>query len=65
LLSGLSGRFPVQAEESRLYRQIAAMDASAPLPSLRSQKPKWSEGAKLAREWQLNRLADRLAQLSE
>jgi hypothetical protein len=32
---------------------------------LRSQKPKWSEGAKLAREWQLNRLADRLAQLSD
>ena len=61
----LSGRFPVQAEELRLYRKIAAMDASAPLPSLRSQKPKWSEGAKLAREWQLNRLADRLAQLSD
>jgi hypothetical protein len=60
----LSGRFPVQAEELRLYRKIAAMDASAPLPSLRSQKPTWSEGAKLAREWQLNRLADRLAQLS-
>jgi hypothetical protein len=49
----------------RLYRKIAAMDASAPLPSLRSQKPKWSEGAKLAREWQLNRFADRLAQLSD
>jgi DNA polymerase-1 len=61
----LSGRFPVQAEELRLYRKIAAMDASAPLPSLRSQKPKWPEGAKLAREWQLNRLADRLAQLSD
>jgi DNA polymerase-1 len=61
----LSGRFPVQSEELRLYRKIAAMDASAPLPSLRSQKPTWSEGAKLAREWQLNRLADRLAQLSD
>src|SRR5829696_1454108 len=61
----LSGRFPLQAEELRLYRKLAAMDKSAPLPSLRSQKPKWSEGAKLAREWQLNRLADRLAQLSD
>jgi DNA polymerase I len=61
----LSGRFPVQAEELRLYRKLTAMDTSAPLPSLRSQKPKWSEGAKLAREWQLNRLADRLAQLGD
>ena len=61
----LSGRFPLQAEELRLNRKLAAMDKSAPLPSLRSQKPKWSEGAKLAREWQLNRLADRLAQLSD
>jgi DNA polymerase-1 len=36
------------------------MDKSAPLPALRNQKPTWKRAAKLARDWQLNRLADRL-----
>ncbi|HEX2134350.1 MAG TPA: 5'-3' exonuclease H3TH domain-containing protein [Microvirga sp.] len=56
-----SGRFPVQANDLRLYRRIATMDASAPLPSLRAQKPTWSQAAQLAREWELNRLSDRLS----
>jgi DNA polymerase I len=55
-----SGRFPMQADDLRLYRRIATMDATAPLPSLRAQKPTWSRAADLAREWDLNRLADRL-----
>jgi DNA polymerase-1 len=59
-----SGRFPVQADDLRLYRRIATMDASAPVPSLRSQKPTWSKGAQLARDWNLNRLADRLELLA-
>jgi DNA polymerase-1 len=59
-----SGRFPAQAEDLRLYRRIAAMDAAAPLPSLRAQKPTWAAAADLARKWQLNRLADRLAELA-
>ena len=54
------GRFANQAEELRLYRAIATMDASAPLPSLGDQTPTWREAAALAREWELNRLADRL-----
>ena len=60
-----SGRFPVQAEDLRLYRRIATMDASAPLPPLRAQKPTWSRAAQLAREWDLNRLADRLSSLED
>lgn len=60
----VSGRFPAQADELRLYRRIATMDPSAPVPSLRAQKPTWSKAAELARAWQLNRLADRLVALA-
>jgi DNA polymerase I len=59
-----SGRFPLQADDLRLYRRIAIMDASAPLPSLRAQKPMWARAAELARDWSLNRLADRLDTLA-
>jgi DNA polymerase I len=55
-----AGRFPTQAEQLRLYRRIATMDASAPLPVLRDQTPTWRKAAALAREWELNQLADRL-----
>jgi DNA polymerase-1 len=57
------GKFAAQAEQLRLYRSIATMDASAPLPSLPDQTPAWGAAAALAREWELNRLADRLAEL--
>jgi DNA polymerase I len=57
------GKFADQAEELRLYRSIATMDTSAPLPSLTDQTPTWGEAAALAREWDLNRLADRLVEL--
>jgi 5'-3' exonuclease len=65
-LDGLlaAGRFTQQAEELRLYRMIATMDSSAPLPSLRAQSPTWQRASSLAREWELNRLADRLAALA-
>ena len=56
-----SGSFAAQAEKLRLYRSIATMDASAPLPSLDDQTPTWRAAAALAREWELNQLADRLA----
>ena len=58
------GRFPAQAEELRLYRRIATMDRAAPLPELADQTPRWREAASLAREWELNRLADRLDELA-
>jgi DNA polymerase-1 len=59
-----AGRFSVQAEELRLYRSIATMDAAAPLPSLRDQTPTWKKASTLAREWGLNQLADRLLRLT-
>jgi DNA polymerase-1 len=55
-----AGRFAGQADELRLYRRIATMDATAPLPPVRDQTPTWSEAAAFARHWELNRLADRL-----
>jgi DNA polymerase I len=59
------GQFAAQAQELRLYRSIATMDASAPLPCLRDQTPVWTKASALAREWELNRLADRLAELAQ
>jgi DNA polymerase-1 len=57
------GKFAPQAEMLRLYRSVATMDASAPLPALRDQTPTWGTAAALARDWDLNRLADRLTEL--
>ncbi len=54
------GRFAAQADELRLYRRVATMDAGAPLPSLGDQAPNWASAASLAREWDLGRLAERL-----
>jgi DNA polymerase-1 len=56
-----AGRFSAEAEDLRLYRRIAALDASAPLPPLEDQNPKWAEASALVRDWGLNQLADRLA----
>ena len=55
------GRFAAVAEELRLYRRIATLDASAPLPPLEDQTPAWAEASSLLREWGLTGLADRLA----
>jgi DNA polymerase-1 len=60
-----SGRFPEQADDLRLYRRIATMDPKAPLPPLPDQTPAWSDASALAREWELKRLADRLAELAQ
>jgi DNA polymerase I len=57
------GSFAAQAEQLRVYRSIATMDASAPLPSLDDQTPSWDAAAALAREWELNQLADRLGSI--
>ena len=55
------GRFAAQADELRLYLQIATMDAAAPLACLDDQTPRWAAAAALAREWELGQLADRFA----
>ena len=60
-----AGRFTGQADELRLYRSIATMDRKAPLPSLKNQVPTWAKASSLASQWELNRLADRLAGLAE
>jgi len=58
------GRFGAQAEELRMYRRMATLDASAPLPPLKSQTPKWAEASAFVRDLGLNALADRVAALS-
>jgi DNA polymerase-1 len=59
-----AGRFPALAEKLRLFRSIATMDRKAPLPRLNDQTPDWARASAMAREWQLNQLADRLAKLA-
>ena len=59
------GQLTSQAEQLRLYRRIAVMDAAAPLPPIDGQTPSWDKAAALARDWELNRLADRLQDLAK
>ena len=59
------GQFAEKAKQLRLYRSIATMDASTPLPVLHDQTPTWAKASALAREWELNRLADRLAEVAQ
>jgi DNA polymerase-1 len=58
------GQLASQADALRMYRRIATMDATAPIPRLDDQIPTWGKAAALAREWELNRLADRLDELA-
>ena len=58
-----AGRFAAEAEDLRLYRRIAQMDASAPLPPLSDQTPTWAEASSFLRELGLGNAADRLASL--
>jgi DNA polymerase I len=51
----VDGCFPEQADDLRLYRRIAAMDPTAPIPELDNQVPRWEAAAALARHWELNR----------
>jgi exodeoxyribonuclease III len=57
------GQFATQAGELRRYKQIATMNAKAPLPALDDQTPSWDRAAVLAGEWGLDRLAQRLGEL--
>ena len=58
------GRFAAEAEDLRLYRRIAQMDASAPLPPLSSQTPTWAGASTFLRELGLNGPADRVQSLA-
>jgi DNA polymerase I len=57
------GRFSTQSDELRMYRRMATLDASAPLPPLDDQTPKWAEASAYVRDLGLNALADRVAAL--
>jgi DNA polymerase-1 len=57
-----AGRFSGLADDLRLYREIAQMDADAPLPRLAARKPTWARASERARELGLNALAGRLAE---
>jgi DNA polymerase-1 len=57
-----AGRFSTVADDLRLYRRIAQMDADAPIPELGDQEPTWARAAEHARELGLNGLAKRLAE---
>ncbi len=58
-----AGRFSSEAEDLRLFRRMATLDASAPLPQLADQTPDWAEASVHAKELGLNALAERLAAL--
>ena len=58
------GRFASEAEDLRLYRRIATMDASAPLPPLTHQTPTWTEASSFLRRLGLDGAASRLASLA-
>ncbi len=59
-----NGQLASQAEQLRVYRQIATMDEAAPLPALDDQIPSWAKAAALARDWDLARLAQRFDELA-
>ncbi len=58
------GRFPQIADDLRLYRRIATMDAGAPLPKLAPTPPDWASAARHATELGLGNLAGRLEALA-
>jgi DNA polymerase-1 len=59
-----AGRFGAEAEALRLYRRLAQLDASAPVPELPDQEPTWAAGAAFASELGLGNLAGRLEALT-
>jgi 5'-3' exonuclease len=56
------GRFSTIAEDLRLYRRIATVDASAPLPDLDDHSPTWAEASAKLEGWGVHALAGRLAE---
>ena len=54
------GRFSAEREQLLLFRHVATLDPSAPLPPLDDHVPDWGEGAAKARELGLEALAKRL-----
>jgi DNA polymerase-1 len=59
-----AGRFAAQADELRVYKRMATLDAEAPLPPIDDQTPTWSAASAFTRELGMNALAERLAVLA-
>jgi DNA polymerase-1 len=55
-----AGRFSAEADALRLFRHIATLDPSAPIPTLPDREPDWRAAAAAAEELGLSRLAGRL-----
>jgi DNA polymerase-1 len=55
-----TGRLSSEAEALRAFRQIATLQANAPLPPLPDAVPDWVSGATLAERWGLGALTRRL-----
>jgi DNA polymerase-1 len=58
------GRFETVADDLRLYRHVATMDAAAPLPELHATPPDWPRAEAAARELGLNALARRIGEFA-
>jgi DNA polymerase-1 len=58
-----AGRFATQHDELLLFKRIATLDRSAPVPPLPDQEPTWNRAAELAGDWGLARLSERLQAL--
>ena len=58
------GRFAAEAEDLRLFRRIATMDASAPLPPLAETSPAWAEASSNLERLGLGGVAARVGELS-
>jgi DNA polymerase-1 len=58
------GRFAAEAEDLRLFRRIATMDASAPLPPLAEASPAWAEASSFLERLGLGAVAKRVGELS-
>ena len=54
------GRFAAEAKDLRLFRRIARMDASAPLPPLARTSPVWAEASSFLERLGLNAVAERV-----
>ena len=59
------GRFASEAEALRLYRRIATMDRTAPLPPLPDVEPDWAGAAEHVRDLGLPQVARRLEEALE
>jgi DNA polymerase-1 len=58
------GKFPAQADDLRLYKRIATMVPTAPLPEIPDMVPDWATAAALAQSWELGALGQRLTKLA-